>query len=137
MLGKLQGAHLKSARPRLPLWLLDQVAARTVDLYLTTEDLPLLHNRVRLADGRTVIDWTPTNLRPHQELVEEVTAAVRGSGYPLVVTERMGIQTNSHMCGTAVAGHDPTSASSTRTAAVTTSTTSGSSTDRSSHPRPH
>lgn len=107
MLGKLQGAHLKSARPRLPLWLLDQVAARTVDLYLTTEDLPRQHNRVRLAGGRTVIDWTPTNLRPHQDLVEEVTAAVRGSGYPLVFTERMGIQTNSHMCGTAVAGHDP------------------------------
>ena len=32
---------------------------------------------------------------------------VRKSGYPIVLTERMGIATNSHMCGTAVAGTDP------------------------------
>jgi choline dehydrogenase-like flavoprotein len=32
---------------------------------------------------------------------------MRKAGYPVVLSERMGIATNSHMCGTAVAGTDP------------------------------
>ncbi|MFD8381422.1 GMC oxidoreductase [Streptomyces sp. NPDC059679] len=36
-----------------------------------------------------------------------MTRTVRKAGYPLIFTQRMGIETNSHMCGTAVAGHDP------------------------------
>ena len=32
---------------------------------------------------------------------------MRKAGYPLIFTEKMGIATNSHMCGTAVAGEDP------------------------------
>jgi choline dehydrogenase-like flavoprotein len=39
--------------------------------------------------------------------VRRVSRAVRKAGYPIVLTERMGIATNSHMCGTAVAGTDP------------------------------
>jgi choline dehydrogenase-like flavoprotein len=89
------------------MFLLDLVTNRTVDLYLTTEDLPERENRVRVVDGKTYIDWAPTNLQPHRELVKEVSRAVRKAGYPFILTERMGIATNSHQCGTAVAGHDP------------------------------
>jgi len=32
---------------------------------------------------------------------------VRTSGYPLIFTQRMDIETMSHMCGTAVTGPDP------------------------------
>jgi len=32
---------------------------------------------------------------------------MRRAGYPLIFTERMGIETNSHQCGTAVMGEDP------------------------------
>src|SRR5919201_1644131 len=32
---------------------------------------------------------------------------MRLAGYPIVLTEKMGIATNSHMCGTAVMGEDP------------------------------
>jgi choline dehydrogenase-like flavoprotein len=39
--------------------------------------------------------------------VKRISRAVRKAGYPVVLTERMGIATNSHMCGTAVAGTDP------------------------------
>ena len=61
-------------------------------------------------DGDTItISWTPNNLAPHHELVKRVSRSVRRAGYPVVLTERMGIATNSHMCGTAVAGADPTS----------------------------
>ncbi|MGJ5894353.1 GMC oxidoreductase [Streptomyces niveiscabiei] len=107
MLGKLQAPMLKPARPWAPAWALKLMAARSLDIYLTTEDLPSRDNRVRVDGDRILIDWTPTNLAPHHELVRRVTRAVRRVGYPLIFTQRMGIETNSHMCGTAVAGHDP------------------------------
>ncbi|MGO2558660.1 GMC oxidoreductase [Brachybacterium sp.] len=107
MLGKLQGAMIKGARAWVPIPILDFMARRSLDIYLTTEDLPRLDNRVRNDRGRIVIDWTPNNMVPHRELVKRVTKLVRGAGYPLVFTQRMGIETNSHQCGTAVAGHDP------------------------------
>ncbi|WP_033296398.1 GMC oxidoreductase [Amycolatopsis jejuensis] len=107
MLGKLQAPMLKPARRWAPMWALGFMAARSLDLYLTTEDLPSPDNRVRVEGDRIVIDWTPTNLAPHHELVARVRKLVRRAGYPLIFTQRMGIETNSHMCGTAVAGPDP------------------------------
>ena len=107
MLGKLQAPMLKPARSWAPMWALKAMSDRSLDIYLTTEDLPSLDNRVRVDGDRILIDWTPTNVVPHRELVRRVTAMVRKAGYPLIFTQRMGIETNSHMCGTAVAGHDP------------------------------
>jgi len=107
MLGKLQAPMVKSARPWVPTWALKMVTDRSVDIYLTTEDLPRAESRVTLDGDRIVVHWTPNNLPPHFELVRRVSRAVRKAGYPIVLTERMGIGTNSHQCGTAVAGTDP------------------------------
>jgi choline dehydrogenase-like flavoprotein len=107
MLGKLQGPMIKAAKPWAPMWSLDFMTRRSLDIYLTTEDLPLLDNRVRVDGDRILIDWSPTNVAPHRELVRQITKAVRRAGYPLVFTQQMGIETNSHMCGTAIAGVDP------------------------------
>ncbi len=107
MLGKLQAPMIKPARPWAPTWALTFMTNRSIDLYLTTEDLPSRDNRVRVDGDRILIDWTPTNLAPHHELVRRVTRLVRNAGYPLIFTQRMGIETNSHMCGTAAAGTDP------------------------------
>ena len=107
MLGKLQAAMVKSARPWAPMWALKMVTDRSIDIYLTTEDLPRPDNRVRVDGDKIVVDWTPNNLTPHAELVKRVSRAVRRAGYPIVLAERMGIGTNSHQCGTAVAGVDP------------------------------
>jgi choline dehydrogenase-like flavoprotein len=107
MLGKLRAPMVKSARPWAPMWALKVVTDRSLDIYLTTEDLPRLDNRVTVDGDKIMINWTPNNLTPHRELVERVSRAIRKAGYPLVLTERMGIATNSHMCGTAVAGTDP------------------------------
>jgi choline dehydrogenase-like flavoprotein len=106
MLGKLQGAMAKGARPRYPIWLLDLVTRRTIDLFLLTEDLPRLDNRVTSRNGQPVVAWTPNNVSAHLELTRKVSRAVRRAGYPIVLTERMGIASNSHMCGTVVAGED-------------------------------
>jgi choline dehydrogenase-like flavoprotein len=107
MLGKLQAPMVKAARSWAPMWALKMVTDRSLDIYLTTEDLPDPNNRIRVVDGKIVIDWKPNNISPHEELVRRVSKAVRKAGYPIILTERMGIATNSHMCGTAVAGSDP------------------------------
>jgi choline dehydrogenase-like flavoprotein len=107
MLGKLRAPMVKAARSWAPLWALKMVTDRSLDIYLTTEDLPRLDNRVSIDGDKIMISWTATNLSPHQELVRRVSRAVHRAGYPIVLTERMGIATNSHMCGTAVAGTDP------------------------------
>jgi choline dehydrogenase-like flavoprotein len=107
MLGKLRAPMVKAARPWAPMWALKTVTDRSLDIYLTTEDLPRPENRVTVDGDKIMISWTPNNLGPHHELVKRVTRAVRQAGYPVALTERMGIATNSHMCGTAVAGTDP------------------------------
>ena len=107
MLGKLQAPMVKAARSWAPIWALKMVTDRSLDIYLTTEDLPRPDNRVTVDGDKIMISWTPNNLTPHHELVKRVRRAVRKTGYPIVLTERMGIATNSHMCGTAVAGTDP------------------------------
>lgn len=107
MLGKLQAAMIRNARPWVPMWALKAATDRSLDIYLTTEDLPRLDNRVTVDHADIYIRWRPNNVEPHRELVKRVTKAVRRAGYPIVLTQRMGIETNSHMCGTAVAGADP------------------------------
>jgi choline dehydrogenase-like flavoprotein len=107
MLGKLRAPMIKAARSWAPTWSLKMVTDRSLDIYLTTEDLPRPDNRLTVDGDKIMINWTPNNLTPHRELVKRVSRAVRKAGYPIVLTERMGIATNSHMCGTAVAGTDP------------------------------
>jgi choline dehydrogenase-like flavoprotein len=107
MLGKLRAPMIKAARSWAPLWALKMITDRSLDIYLTTEDLPRLDNRVVIDGDKIMINWTPNNTAPHDELVKRVSRVVRKAGYPILLTERMGIATNSHMCGTAVAGTDP------------------------------
>jgi choline dehydrogenase-like flavoprotein len=109
MLGKLRAAMLKMARGWAPTWVLKAMSDRSIDIYLTTEDLPRRTNGISVVNGNIHVWWKPNNLTPHRELVGRVRKAVRRAGYPLIFTERMGIETNSHQCGTAVAGHDPKS----------------------------
>lgn len=107
MLGKLRASMLKMARSWAPNPILRAMSDRSIDIYLTTEDLPRRTNGIGVVDGQIHVWWQPTNLAPHKELVRRVSKAVRRAGYPVIFTERMGIETNSHQCGTAVAGHDP------------------------------
>lgn len=108
MLGKLQAPMIAASRPWAPKALLRYMTRHSVDLYLTSEDLPVSTNRVTVGtDGRIVVHWTPNNLMSHSQLVRHTTSAMRRAGFPLVFTERMGIETNSHMCGTLRMGSDP------------------------------
>jgi choline dehydrogenase-like flavoprotein len=107
-LGKLRAPMARVLGRGVPKPILALLAGHSVDLYLTSEDLPTAGNRVTV-DGadRVVVRWSPNNLAPHRELVRRTTEAMRRSGYPKVFTRRMGVAVNSHQCGTAVMGEDP------------------------------
>jgi choline dehydrogenase-like flavoprotein len=107
-LGKLQGPTIKAARRWVPLPILEAFTRRSVDFFVETEDLPLPENRVVLdRSGRIRLLWRATNVAPHEELVRRMSRALRRCGYPLIFTERLGIEATSHQCGTARMGEDP------------------------------
>ncbi|WP_166361553.1 GMC oxidoreductase [Pseudomonas akapageensis] len=111
MLGKIREPMITPMRPWLPKFASRYVTDHSVDLYLTSEDLPTQENRVTYdkARGAIKVYWQPNNLTAHKGLVRKISKVMRDAGYPIVLTERMGIATNSHQCGTAVMGKDPQS----------------------------
>jgi choline dehydrogenase-like flavoprotein len=110
MLGKLQGPMIKAARRWLPMPVAEYLTRHSVDVYLTTEDVPDGENRVVLGpNGGIRVHWKPNNLTTHREFVRRTARVFRRVGYPIVLTQRMDIAVNSHMCGTAVMGDDPSS----------------------------
>jgi choline dehydrogenase-like flavoprotein len=108
MLGKIKEPMISPMRPWVPKFASRYLTQHSVDMYLTSEDLPTAYNRVVYDKERDSIKvyWTPNNLKTHQALVDKISGVMRSAGYPLVLTERMGIATNSHQCGTAVMGRD-------------------------------
>ena len=107
-LGKLQGWTIKSQRPAIPQWILEWMTQRSVDFLAMTEDLPQRDSRVTVdSQDRVHVNWTPTNIGPHHELVRRTVRAIRRCGYPLVFTQRLPWSASSHQCGTAAMGNDP------------------------------
>src|SRR6185369_12910025 len=67
LLGKLQAPMLEASVPWAPTRLLDEVAGRSVDWYLMTEDLPDPENRVSLdSSGRVIVKYKENNLALHK-----------------------------------------------------------------------
>lgn len=109
LLGKLQAGMLTANQPFVPRRILQGIANRSVDWWVMSEDLPDPENRISLAsDGTIRVTWKRTNMVAHQKLVAMASRMMRQAGYPLVLTQLMGIDTNSHQCGTARFGTDPT-----------------------------
>ena len=107
-LGKLQAGMLSAAKPFLPKPLLAAMAKRSIDWWVMSEDLPDPDNRVFLgSDGSVQVQWKPNNRIAHQQLIQRAIRMMRAAGYPIVFTETLGIETNSHQCGTARFGSDP------------------------------
>jgi choline dehydrogenase-like flavoprotein len=107
LLGKLQAGMLTANQRLVPRRVLQGVADRSVDWWVMSEDLPDPENRVRLAsDGTIRVHWKPNNLVAHTKLIQTARQMLRRAGYPVVLTQRMGIETNSHQCGTLRFGTD-------------------------------
>lgn len=111
MLGKIRAPMVRGMHPWLPAAIARYITDHSVDLYLTSEDLPDRENRVTFDRERNTIKvyWRPNNLRAPVELVRATKKAIHAAGYPFIFTQRMGIATNSHQCGTALMGNDQAS----------------------------
>ncbi len=108
LIGKVQGSMMKTHATRAPERLLDRMAARSVEWLVMTEDLPSVHNRITVdANGRINVSWRRTNYDRHEALLAQAKRILRKAGYTGIFEQRFGIDMNSHMCGTAVAGTDP------------------------------
>ena len=108
LLGKLQAGMLTAAQPLVPKPILQGMADRSIDWWVMSEDLPDPNNRIELrSDGKVIVHWTPNNLVAHRKLVEAARRMMRAAGYQFVFVQPMGIETNSHQCGTARFGTDP------------------------------
>ena len=111
MLGKIRAPMVQGIHSWVPTTLARYITNHSIDLYLTSEDLPDRRNRITFdRDSNTIkVFWRPNNLQAHRELVRATKKAIHGAGYPFIFTKRMGIATNSHQCGTALMGTDPAS----------------------------
>lgn len=108
MLGKLQAGMLSVAKSYIPKPILGMMANRSVDWWVMSEDLPDPENRVFVgSDGKVHVQWKPNNRVAHGELIKRSRQMMRKAGFQLVFTETMGIETNSHQCGTVRFGTDP------------------------------
>ncbi len=111
MLGKLQAGMLTAAQPLVPTPILQSLADHSADWWVMSEDLPDPENRITLStDGAIQVHWKPNNRAAHEKLIQAAREMLRSAGYPLVLVQRMGIDTNSHQCGTARFGEDPAKA---------------------------
>ena len=110
LLGKLQAGMLTAAVPLVPRPILQGMADRSVDWWVMSEDLPDPENRVTLgSDGKVTVRWKPNNRVAHEKLISAARKMMQDAGYPFVAVQRMGIDTNSHQCGTIRFGTDPAS----------------------------
>ncbi|MEM8854369.1 MAG: GMC family oxidoreductase [Pseudomonadota bacterium] len=106
LLGKITPAIL-AAQTRLPKPIAHWFAARSIDWYVMSEDLPAPESRVTIRGERIVLDWRQSNWEPHALLVKRVTSILRAAGWPLVLSRPFDRTVPSHQCGTARFGHDP------------------------------
>jgi choline dehydrogenase-like flavoprotein len=109
LIGKVQGVMMKSAAPRgVPLPILDQVARRSVEWLIMTEDLPSADSRVTVdGTGRITTARVARGVRTHRQLLARAKRLLRSVGYDAILTQHFDISMNSHQCGTVIAGYDP------------------------------
>lgn len=108
-LGKLTGLMIQSDQPYIPRQLLNGMANRSIDWWMTSEELPVPENRVQLGkEGRIEVTWQPNNEKAHRVLLAQVKKMMRGAGYPFNFHKRFGISANAHQCGTLRLGNTPT-----------------------------
>lgn len=92
----------------VPLAVLNEVARHSVEWLVMAEDLPHRDNRVTIdASGRISTARTAVGMSAHAARLRRARRVLWAAGYDAVATQRFDISTNSHQCGTVVAGTDP------------------------------
>jgi len=116
MLGKTEAAMLKGETHGLvPNMALEEMARRSLDFWLMSEDLPLAQNRVSVQRDGIHIDYTPTNLEAHERLgakLKDLLRHLRCEPAHLVprnayFSKRLPVAGTGHQNGTIRFGTDP------------------------------
>ena len=110
LLGKIREPMMREALSFAPKFVRSALAARSVDWYAQSEDLPHPDSRVSVRpDGMINLHWHRTNMKAHFRWVAKCKQILRATGYPLVFARLFGTDVVSHQCGTVRFGDDPAS----------------------------
>jgi hypothetical protein len=86
----------------------EEMAKRSVDWWITSEDLPDPENKVTLnKDGKIQVIYKTNNTRPHRELIAVWTDHLRNLGFDIFSMKTMDIKTLWHQAGTMAFGENP------------------------------
>jgi choline dehydrogenase-like flavoprotein len=120
MLGKTDGTIIRGEAPHwagfMPGMGFDEMARRSVDFWLSSEDLPDPNNRVTLnGQGRVVLTLRDANLEGLQRLKAKVAGMLEPAGlhgghllpHTLQLSQFVGIGGTAHQAGTVRFGTDP------------------------------
>ena len=116
MLGKSNAEMFEADAPTFtPHMALDQLAKHSLDLWITSEDLPLSENRVMLdKDGTVRLHYRENNVEGHNRLIAKLKAMLSQIGcqdrlIPCAVYlgKKIPIAGTAHQCGTVRFGSDP------------------------------
>ena len=99
-LGKLQAGMLVAGASYLPRFMGTELTRRSLDILVTSEDLPHRENRVTLENGQVRISVSPNNLTGHRRLNKRVKSLLREIGFPLVLSKTLPINFAAAQCGT-------------------------------------
>jgi choline dehydrogenase-like flavoprotein len=117
LLGKLNKDFLRlDAPPFTPDKVLEEMAAHSVDWFLTSEDLPEADNRIRLDGERIVVDYTENNQVAFKELSDRFVEALKAIDCAnriipssVYLKKNIPIEGVAHQVGTCRFGTDPAS----------------------------
>ena len=109
-LGKLQTGMLTAKQRFLPAFLGDQMAQRSVDWWIMSEDLPDPENRVIVDGDRIRLHYTANNMAGHRRLTKKAVELMKKIGFRVNLAKEMGGLSVSHQCGTVRFGSDPRTA---------------------------
>jgi choline dehydrogenase-like flavoprotein len=116
LLGKVNKDMIALDAPHFaPGMALDEVARRSIDWWLTAEDLPDPGNRVTVQGGNIYLDYTDNNTEAFDRLLQRWTEVLKSIDCgdhilpcSLYFRKRIPLQGVAHQCGTCRFGEDPT-----------------------------
>lgn len=109
-LGKLQTGMLTAKQRFLPRFVGDEMAQRSVDWWIMSEDLPDPENRVLVQGDSIRLHYTANNMAGHKRLAAKARSLMSRIGFKLNIAKHMGGLSVSHQCGTVRFGKDPSKA---------------------------
>ncbi len=106
--GKVQPEMLQTKKDWVVRTFRKFIAARSVDFWVMSEDLPTPDNRVTVdAQNRIHLARTATNTEAHRQVIAKAKTMLAKAGLPVCFVDERGINAIQHQCGTLRFGNDP------------------------------